>query len=154
MIKKPQTEKNALWKQRYRVKELRRPQIARRMPSRGLVVSSAAGTRQLYAWDVSSGKLRQLTHGQEGTSAGYLSPDGSSVYYLHDEGGSERGHYVRIPWEDGAEQDLTPDMPPYSALYRCAVSEDGAMLAFTPAEAKGFPLYCLDLHPDGTVGAP
>lgn len=154
MIKKPQTEKNALWKQRYHVKELRRSQIARRMPSRGLVVSSASGTGQLYAWDVSSGKLRQLTHGQEGTFSGYLSPDGSYVYYLHDEGGSERGHYVRIPWEGGAEQDITPDMPPYSALYRCAVSEDGAMFAFTPAEANGFPLYCLDLHRDGTLGAP
>jgi acetyl esterase/lipase len=136
MIKKPQTENNALWKQRYRVKELRRPQIARRMPSRGLVVSSASGT------------------GQEGTFSGYLSPDGSSVYYLHDEGGSERGHYVRLPWEGGAEQDLTPDMPPYSALYRCAVSEDGALFAFAPTEANGFPLYGLDLHPDETAGTP
>jgi dienelactone hydrolase len=154
MIKNPQTEKNAFWKQRYYVKELREPQVARRMPARGLVVSSASGCEQLYAWDVLSRNVRQLTHGKNGTSTGYLSPDGSYVYYLRDEDGSESGHYLRIPWEGGKEQDLTPDMPPYAALYRCAVSEDGAMFAFTPTRENGFPLYCLDLHPDKTVGTP
>lgn len=152
MIKKPQTEQNALWKQRYQVKELRSPQIARRMPSRGLMVSSASGTGQLYAWDVPSGQIRQLTHHPYGTFSGYLSPDGSAVYYLEDQGGNERGHYVRLPWEGGDIQDITPQLPPYSALYRCAVSEDGTKFAFTPTEEQGFPLYCLDLHPDGTVG--
>jgi dipeptidyl aminopeptidase/acylaminoacyl peptidase len=61
---------------------------------------------------------------------------------------------VRIAWEGGAEQDLTPHMPPYAALYRCAVSDDGALFAFAPTEAQGFPLYCLDLHTDGLLGAP
>lgn len=154
MIKPPQTEEDALWKQRYRVKELLSPQIARRMPSRGLVMSSTSGAGQLYAWDVPSGTLRQLTNRPEGTFSGYLSPDGRAVYYLHDQDGSERGHYVRLPWERGDEQDLTPQLPPYPALYRCAVSEDGALFAFTPTEAHSFPLYCLALHPDGTVSAP
>jgi acetyl esterase/lipase len=117
------------------------------------VVSSESGTGQLYAWDVPSGQLRKLTHRPEGTFSGYLSPDGIFVYYLQDQGGNERGHYVRLPWEGGEEQDITPQLPPYSALYRCAVSEDGAMFAFTPTEEQGFPLYCLDLHPDGSVGA-
>ncbi|HEY1349186.1 MAG TPA: prolyl oligopeptidase family serine peptidase [Ktedonobacteraceae bacterium] len=152
MIKKPQTEPDALWKQRYRVKALRGPQIARRKPSRGLVVSSESGTGQLYAWDVPSGQLTQLTHRPEGTFSGYLSPDGSFVYYLQDQGGNERGHYVRLPWEGGEEQDITPQLPPYSALYRCAVSENGAVFAFTPTQEQGFPLYCLDLHSDGSVG--
>jgi dipeptidyl aminopeptidase/acylaminoacyl peptidase len=152
MINQPQREDNALWKQRDQTTELRNPQIARRMSARGLVVSSASGTGQLYAWDVPSGKLRQLTYRPEGTFSGYLSPDGSFVYYLDDHGGNERGHYVRLPWEGGNVQGLTPDLPPYSALYRCAVSGDGTMFVFTPTQAQSFPLYCLGLQPDGTVG--
>src|SRR5262249_40503314 len=113
-----------------------------------------SGTTQLYAWDVLSGTLRQLTHSEDGTFEGVISPDGNYVYYLRDEGGSERGHYVRIPWDGGEAQDLTPNMPTYDALYRCAVSENERVFAFTPTEANGFPLYCLDLHEAGSVGDP
>ena len=155
MLKAPQTEVNALWKKRYRSRGLRSATLARRVPARGIAINAISGTRQIYAWDVSSGTLRQLTHSQEGVFTGTVSPDGHSVYYLRDEGGSERGHYVRIPWDGGGEaQDLTPGMPPYAALYRCAVSENGRVFVFTPTEANGFPLYCLDLHEDGSVGAP
>jgi len=152
MIKQPQREQHALWKQRYQVAELRSPQIACRQPERGLVVSSASGIGQLYAWDVPSGKLRQLTDRPEGTFSGYISPDGRFVLYLDDQGGNERGHYVRLPWEGGDVQDLTPELLPYAALYRCAVSANGAIFAFMPTEARGFPLYCLDLQHDATVG--
>lgn len=154
MIKEPQTENNALWKQRYRVCGLWQATLARKARSRGLVSSTASETGQLYAWDLSSGALRQLTSSAGGIFSGYISPDGRYVFYLRDAEGSETGHYVRIPWDGGAEQDLTPQMPPYAALYRCAVSDDGALFAFAPTEAQGFPLYCLDLHADGSVGAP
>ena len=124
MLKAPQTEVNALWKKRYRSKGLRSATLARRVPARGIAINAISGTRQISAWDVSSGTLRQLTHSQEGVFTGTVSPDGRSVYYLRDEGGSESGHYVRLPWDGGEAQDLTPDMPAYAALYRCAVSED------------------------------
>lgn len=154
MLKVPQTETKALWKERYRAGDLWQANLARGNPSRGMAITSASGTGQIYAWDVSSGALKQLTQGQQGVFTGTIAPDGNYVYYLRDEGGSERGHYVRIPWEGGAEQDLTPGMPPYAALYRCAVSEDGTIFAFAPTEANGFPLYCLDLSPEGKTGVP
>ena len=154
MFKKPQTEANAIWKERYRTSGLLWAELARRAPSRGIAISAESGTGQIYAWDVLSGLQKQLTHRQEGFFSGTISPDGNLVYYLRDEGGSETGHYERIPWEGGVEQDLTPDMPPYAALYRCAVSGTGTMFAFTPTESDGFPLYCLDLNSDGTVGSP
>ncbi|HEX8032529.1 MAG TPA: prolyl oligopeptidase family serine peptidase [Ktedonobacterales bacterium] len=154
MPKATETEANALWKQRYRIPFLWYVALAQRAPERGIAASSATGTPQLYAWDVLSGTLRQLTHSEDGILEGTISPDGRFVYYLRDEGGSERGHYVRIPWDGGEEQDLTPDMPAYAALYRCAVSENGRVFAFTPTEADGFPLYCLDLREDGRAGAP
>ncbi len=153
MFKKPQTEATAVWKERYRASGLWWAELARRAPSRGIAMSAVSGTGQIYAWDVLSGLQRQLTHRQEGIFSGSLSPDGSHVYYLRDEAGNETGHYVRVAWEGGAEQDLTPHMPPYAALYRCAISDTGTKFAFTPTESHGFPLYCLDLHPDGTVGA-
>ena len=160
MLQTPRTEANALWKKRYRTGDLyyagnlKRASIAPRAPTRGIVINAQSGTGQIYAWDIASGTLRQLTQSQEGVFTGTISPDGRSVYYLRDEGGSESGHYVRLPWDGGEEQDLTPDMPAYAALYRCAVSEDGTVFAFTPTEANGFPLYCLDLFPNGSVGTP
>jgi len=154
MITQPQTQETALWKERYRVSGVWWAELARRAPSRGIVISTGSGAGQIYAWDVLSGEQRQLTHRQDGVFAGTLAPDGRHVYYLRDEAGSESGHYVRLAWEGGAEQDVTPDMPPYAALYRCAVSDTGSMFAFTPTEANGFPLYYLDLHADGTVGVP
>lgn len=154
MLKELQTQATALWKARYRAAGIWSMQLARQRPSRGLVVTRASGTGQLYAWDVPSGALRQLTYQQEGVFSGLLSPDGRSVYYLRDEGGSETGHYVRIPWEGGTEQDITPNLPPYAAIYQCAVSENGALFAFTPTETDGFPLYCLQLQANGMVSAP
>src|SRR5438105_9189624 len=107
MLKEPQTETRALWKERYRVSGIWWAQIAPRDPSRGLAVSSRSGTPQLYAWAVGTGELRPLTHRRDGVFSGLLAPDGSYVYYLLDEQGSETGHYTRIPWEGGAEQDIT-----------------------------------------------
>ncbi|HEX7733976.1 MAG TPA: prolyl oligopeptidase family serine peptidase [Ktedonobacteraceae bacterium] len=159
MLQAPLTDKNALWKKRYDTGDLyyagvKQASVAPLAPERGIIINARSGTGQIYAWDVLAGTLRQLTYSQEGVFTGTISPDGRFVYYLRDEGGNERGHYVRLLWEGGEEQDLTPDMPAYAALYRCAVSEDGRLFAFTPTEAQGFPLYCLDLAVDGKAGRP
>src|SRR5690348_1502570 len=101
MPQAPQTDTDALWKQRYRISDFWYAAPARRAPARGIAISARTGTAQLYAWDVSSGSLRQITDSKEGVFTGMLAPDGRFVYYLRDEGGSETGHYVRIPWEGG-----------------------------------------------------
>ncbi len=88
MFKKPQTETTAVWKERYRASGLWWAELARRAPSRGIAISAVSGTGQIYAWDVLSGVQRQLTHRREGVFSGFLSPDGSHVYYLRDEAGS------------------------------------------------------------------
>lgn len=159
MRQAPLTDEDVLWKKRYRTGDIYYAAdplagVAAYAPERGIVINARSGTGQIYAWDVPAGPLRQLTHSQEGVFTGTISPDGRFVYYLRDTGGSERGHYVRLPWEGGEEQDLTPDMPEYAAIYRCAASRDGRLFAFTPTEAQGFPLYCLDLAPDRSTGHP
>ena len=117
-----------------------------------------SGAYQYYAWDVSSGGMRQLTDRPEG--AGFLaciSPDGRYVYYLEDKQGNEIGHYVRVPFEGGKPQDITPDLPAYSSLAGdpCfAISREGNKIGFTTDSAPGFHLYCIDVNSDGTLGQP
>jgi len=150
-----QTATNAHWKQRFYANSMWwRAELAPQEPSRGMVLSATSGTVQISAWDRLSGKQRQLTHHQEGVFQGYLSPKGRHVYYLRDTAGNERGHYVRVPWEGGDEQDLTPEMLPYTAIYPCAVNATETLFAFTPTEPDSFPLYCLDLYPNGEAGMP
>jgi hypothetical protein len=126
--------------------------LAQAAPSRGLAASNRSGVYQLYAWDVDGGDLRQLTDRPEGQLSGVLSPDGRHVYYMQDRQGNEIGHYVRLPFEGGEPQDVTPDMPDYSSL-SLAVSHAGNLLGFTTAGADGFTSYCVDLGPDGAPGA-
>jgi len=97
--------------------------------------------------------LLPLTDNPNGVASGYLSPDGRFVYYLKDEAGNEIGHLVRVPFEGGEPEDVTPDLEPY-AFAGMHVSRDGSKLAFVTAGAGGFQLYVSALGRDGTVGEP
>lgn len=113
MLTNLQLDDNASWKQRFRAPVVLWTQLAKAAPDRGLAVSNKSGKYQLYAWEVSTGELRQLTDRPTGISFGWLAPDGRYVYYLDDKQGNEIGHYIRMPFEGGEPQDLTPDLPLY-----------------------------------------
>ena len=144
---------DAAWKQRFRVPRVLASQLARTAPTRGLVVGNQSGVYQLYAWDVPTGTLTQLTDRPEGTPFGVIAPDGRWVYYLDDQQGNEIGHWVRVPFEGGESQDVTPDLPPY-ASWGLAVSRAGNLVGFTLADAGGFHMYAMDQAADGMLGAP
>ncbi len=143
----------APWKQRFRAPVILWTQLGKAAPTRGLAVSNKSGVYQLYAWDVLTGELTQLTNQPEGKLFGVLSPDGRCVYYLDDQQGNEIGHYVRVPLEGGEPQDVTPDMPPY-ATFGVAVSQAGSLIGFTLVNSDGFHLCCIDLGPKGALGTP
>ncbi len=147
------TERDAPWKQRFRVSTVAWCMLARERPERGLAVSNRSGRFELYAWDVPSGHLRQLTDRPEGTLFGFISPDGRHVYYLDDLGGDEIGHLVWVPFAGGPPEDVTPHLPPY-ATFGGAVSDAGNLLAFTLADEAGFALVATDLAPDDALGEP
>lgn len=147
-------DRTTMWKERYRAMWLFDTQVCRHDPRRGVVIGTPSGTPQLYAWDTETGALRQLTHRPLGVQSALLSPDGRDVYYFADDGGNEIGHYVRIPWSGGGEQDVTPAMERYTALYRCAVSSAGNLFAFAPTTAGGCLLYCIDFAEGGKIGTP
>ena len=127
---------NEAWKRRFRSSWIAWAKIAPGNPGRGLVCSDRDGVFQLYAWDVASGDLRQLTDRRTGVVRGILSSDGESIYYLQDQAGNETGHFVRIPFCDGEPEDVTPDLPPYSAIW-ITDSRSGRMLGTTMSDADG-----------------
>jgi dipeptidyl aminopeptidase/acylaminoacyl peptidase len=153
MLKELRTDDAAPWKQRFRAPMIAWTQLARSAPERGLACSNKSGAYQLYAWDVPGGELRQLTNRPTGLLFGVLSHDGRYLYYIHDEQGNEIGHYVRVPFEGGEPEDITPDMAPYSS-FDLTASLAGNMVGMTIADAEGFHVHCIDLGQDGELSPP
>ncbi|MFO0701740.1 MAG: prolyl oligopeptidase family serine peptidase [Nitrospira sp.] len=153
MVPQPQLDEQAVWKQRFRVPTILGTQLAPANPSRGLAIGNATGTYQLYAWDVPSGALRQLTDRPTGLATGALSGDGHYVYYLDDRQGNEIGHLVRVPYEGGAPHDLTPEWPPYSC-WAFASNGTGSHFGFTAADQEGFHVYSLETKANGDIVTP
>ena len=130
----------APWKARFRATGVRWSQLAPQNPSRGLVCTNRDGIYQLYTWDVPSGQLTRLTDKPAGMVAGSIAPDGRYVYYHDDEGGNEIGHYVRVPFEGGQPEDITPDMPPYASHF-LSHSRAANTVGFTAASKASFQIY-------------
>jgi dipeptidyl aminopeptidase/acylaminoacyl peptidase len=153
MMRQLQLDDNAPWKQRFRAPVIGWTQLAKAAPDRGLATSNQSGQYQLYAWEVPTGELRQLTERPTGISSGWIAPDGRFVYYLDDDHGNEIGHYVRVPFGGGEPEDITPDLPPYSS-WSLHLSLSGNRLGFTVACADGFHAYAVEQREDGSLPAP
>jgi dipeptidyl aminopeptidase/acylaminoacyl peptidase len=151
MMKPPDLSPDAPWKQRFRAWSVAAASVASREPSRGIATANRSGLYQIYAWDVPTGGLTQLTFALAGKAMASLSPDGRFVYYLDDEQGNEIGHVVRVPFEGGEPEDITPDLPPY-ASGGLALSRDGTSLALTTATREGFHTYTIALGGAGETG--
>ena len=136
---------DAVWKKRFRAPSIAWATVANLDPTRGLVCTDRDGILQLYAWDVETGDLRRLTDRAAGVVNGTLSSDGRSVYYLRDDGGNEIGHFVRVPFDGGAPEDVTPDLPPYGS-FQMAESFSGNLRGARLTDPSGQMLY---LFPSG-----
>ena len=149
-----------LWKERLRAPRLLWTQIAAQAPDRGIATSTQSGVSQIYAWDVPIGDLRPLTEKPGGVTFGLLSPDGCFLYFMDDAKGNETGHYVRVPYEGGPTEDLTPNLPAYGASTTpfpqpaVAFSPSGNALTFRTNDADGFHLCRVGIAPDGALSPP
>ena len=150
MIKEPLLQGEAPWKKRFRVPRIH-VQVARGNPDHVLVVSNDSGIYELYAYQLQSDTLRQVTHRPSGTVYGMVSPDGQHIYYMDDEKGNETGHIVRVPFEggDGRVLDMTPNMPEYT-LVEPSVDATSSHLGITVPGADGFDSYVVDIVGDST----
>ena len=133
------------WKERFRAHTVfwSRPSILDRR--RAIAMSDATGLHQLYAWEPGDGEvqLRQLTHRPGGTAFGYISGDGRHVVYLDDDAGDELGHFVRVPYEGGEPEDITPDLPSY-ASDSLQARRGTSGIVFTAASASGHETWLVD----------
>jgi Tol biopolymer transport system component len=102
--------------------------MARGRPQRGVVAAGGSGPPQLWAWDRSTGELRQLTALPNGKLAGSISADGEWVYYLDDPDGAEEGMLVRVPWDGGDIEPVHPRLPRGPVLQ---FASSGSTTAFT-----------------------
>ena len=133
-------DSNAPWRQRFRAASITWAEVASQNPARGLVCTNKDGIFQLYAWDISTGNLQQLTNEHAGVVSGTISANGDSVFFLKDKGGNEIGHYVRVPFEGGESTDFTPDLPPYSSFF-INQNHSGNVTGFIGADTNGFTAY-------------
>ena len=95
----------AIWRKRFRAADISWAVIAQQNPERGLVCTNRDGIYQLYAWNISTGELRQVTHQPAGVIFGMISSDGNSLYFLKDQDGNEIGHYARVPFSGGEAEE-------------------------------------------------
>jgi len=130
----------APWRQRFRATEILWAAVAPQNPDRGLICTNKDGVNQLYAWDIPSNQLTQVTHQPAGLLFGSISSDGNHIYYLNDEGGNEIGHFVKIPFSGGTAEDISPNLPPYSS-FDILQSRSGNALGFIAAGKDGFKIY-------------
>jgi dipeptidyl aminopeptidase/acylaminoacyl peptidase len=130
----------ANWRKRFRASSIAWARVAPLNPQRGLVCTNRDGIYQLYAWDVPSGELVQVTHQPAGVTGGMLSADGNFITFHRDEAGNEIGHFVRLPFSDGEAQDISPDLPPYST-FSITENHSGGVVGFMAPGQDGFKIY-------------
>src|SRR5258708_24140760 len=135
-------DQNAVWKQRFRAPSVPWSTVATRNPTRGAAITNRSGVYQLYSWNVLTGDMQQITNLPTGLRSGHISADGRHLYYFHDKQGDEIGHYMRVPFEGGEAQDVTPDLPPYPS-FSFGESFDGSTLGFVAAGASGFQAFVI-----------
>lgn len=105
---------------------------ARRAPHRAIIVSNRSGNYQLHVVDFNTGFTRQITNAEQGKLFGSLSADGRYIYILNDEDGSEYGHFMRVQFEGGVVEGITPNAKKYFS-YSVSTSDDCKTLCFTAA---------------------
>lgn len=147
------TSGTAPWIERFRAPTIRWTALARAAPMRGVAAGNESGLYQLYSWDRTSGDLCQLTYTALGTSSGHISPDGRHIYYFEDEGGSEIGHWVRVPFEGGEPQVATPGIDGYNSVW-LSFSLDNQAVGLTTASVEGFTILIFPLNEAGEIGEP
>jgi dipeptidyl aminopeptidase/acylaminoacyl peptidase len=114
---------------------------ARLAPERVLYGCDRTGVAQIYAWDQAADTHTQLTSKPSGVQAdlAWLAEDGQTVYYLDDEGGSETGRLVRLPFTGGAPEVVDPSLPPLSIGWVKGLA--GGVVLFDGSDAAGYRIY-------------
>ncbi|MGW5262156.1 prolyl oligopeptidase family serine peptidase [Microbispora sp. NPDC004025] len=72
------------WQARFRAPRVTLPTWARQAPHRAVYRGNASGAWEIYAWDRSSGQIRQVTDRAHGTRYGAIDPAGRWIWWFGD----------------------------------------------------------------------
>lgn len=97
-----------------------------------LIIHNLSGSHQLYSFDSKTGKDRQLSYVEGGKVFGSISSGGNWIFYLDDRDGSEVGHFVQVPFDGGAPQNISPNIPLYSSFF-VRTNADDSVYVWTAA---------------------
>ncbi|WP_078495596.1 S9 family peptidase, partial [Streptomyces xiaopingdaonensis] len=130
------------WEKRFRAPRVSLPEWAEGAPERGLFVSNATGTFELYAWDRATGARRQVTDRPNGTTSGTLTPDGAEVWWFSDTDGDEFGVWMRQPFGGGEDVPVSGEL---TASYPAglALAADGTAVVGRSTDEEGSTLHVL-----------
>ena len=132
----------ANWRKRFRATDIVWAIVAEQNPERGLACTNKDGVYQLYAWDIPTGTLRQVTNQPAGVMVGRISSDGNHIQFLKDQDGNEIGHFVNVPFTGGDPEDISPDLPPYSSFW-IRQNRLGNLTGFMANGPDGFKVYVI-----------
>src|SRR2546428_4069229 len=113
MERAPESAREPDWKRRFRAPRVMFPSWARDDADRLLFLSNEGGKFEVHTWDRRTGEKKRLTDRSEGT--GYrvparLEPSGKRVWWFDDAKGNELGRWVRVAFEGGMPEPMTPDL--------------------------------------------
>ncbi len=148
------------WEARYRAARVSLPQWAEDAPHRCLYVSNVSGKHEIYAWDRSTGAIRQVTDRPEGTYTAAIEPSGAAVWWFDDTDGDEHGQWLRQPFEGGPDVPAAPGVPEaYGAglalgrtLHVVGCSDEGGTVIFVVTQGEQ-PRELYRHTEDASVGA-
>ena len=141
------------WAKRFRWPSVYWNEVARGDTDKMLVVHNAEGSHQLYSYDRATGESRQLSNEKGGKVFGSISSAGNWIFYLDDEGGSEVGRFVRVPFDGGPKECISPDESAYSGMF-VRTSADESVYAWTGAANDVHRVYRLAVAGAGSLGRP
>ncbi|MBO4273873.1 prolyl oligopeptidase family serine peptidase [Microbispora triticiradicis] len=98
------------WQARFRAPRVTLPTWARQAPHRAVYRGNASGAWEIYAWDRSNGRTRQVTDRPHGTRYGAIDPTGRWVWWFGDDDGDGQGVWSRQPFDGGPDVPLS--LPP------------------------------------------
>jgi dipeptidyl aminopeptidase/acylaminoacyl peptidase len=96
----------APWERRFRAPVSFLPTWSPQAPDCCVYASSEAGVWQVFAWNSSTGKRRQVTNEPVGVTDGTPSLDGRDVYWFADDTGDEAGRWLAQPFDGGETRPL------------------------------------------------
>jgi len=108
-----------------------------------LILSDMSGSYQLWSVDTRTGKLSQVSHGNDRVSASDISPDSKTVAFTRDFEGAERHQFFLAPIKGTKPEVQASDLHEVRA-YDFSWSPDGREMTFCGSTTRAQHLWTLD----------